>query len=150
MRVLGFVFLIVLMACGKTKESPVQTLKGEPMCGPKQQSLIESTACVPMGVWKIHTESNGFPDKISLNIGEYELFNQCESDHDHLKLELTEGSAVITIGFMSIPSEEQKLSLEIFNCEDGRRFAAADPAEFEINHDESTRIYTVRTELKKD
>jgi hypothetical protein len=151
MKSVGLILLLLTLACnGNSKKRLTAQNPDGVTCGKGTSSLIESIDCLPAAVWTLNMEREGFSEKFSLRINQREIFNTCDSSETPAKISYHENMVSIQFGYLALPSAEENISLEIFNCEDGRRFAAAEPAKFSIAQDATSRVYSVSCELKKD
>lgn len=150
MKSIGLVILFLTLACGKDIEKGPQAQKPDGVtCGQNSMSLIDSIDCLPAAVWSLRMEREGFTERFSFRINQRELFNTCDGEENIMTTSYVGSHVFVQFGYLALPANEN-LSLEVFDCDDGRRLAHADPAIFEISRNETSKVYTVKTNLQKD
>lgn len=148
MRTLSLAFLLLTLACGQKKNSPVPANRQDPVTCFEGQNLVG--LCLPAAAWTLRTEAEGIPKKLSLSINSEEYINECEDEVSGITVSIKDGIASIIFGFIGKPNTDSNDNIEIFNCEDGRRFAHALPAVYTITRKAGERVYDVSCELTKD
>lgn len=101
-------------------------------------------------MWTLRAEAEGIPKKLSLTINGNEFINECEDRESGLVVSIKDGVASFVFGFLGMPASDRNDNIEIFNCEDGRRFAHAIPAVYTVSRKAGERVYDVSCELTKD